>query len=443
MAVILAAFLSTTLVFAEQWPAFRGVNAAGVSTGQAAPVTWNLDDGTNVKWKTAIPGLSHSSPIVWDDSIFITAAISTAADPELKVGLYGSINPVENDDVHDWRVYRVDKNSGEILWEKTAHSGMPKMKRHPKSTHANSTPVTDGKHVVAFFASEGLYCYDFDGNLVWKKDLGMMDSGFFMVKKAQWGFASSPIIHDGVIILQCDIQSGSFLAAFDVTSGKELWRTERSDVPTWSTPTVYSVKGKTRIVVNGFKHAGGYAFDTGKEIWRLEGNGDIPIPTPVISDDLIFIHNAHGRMSPIYAIRTNAKGDISLDDDASTNKSIAWSIPRGGAYTATSIVYGDYFYNCIDNGFVSCFEAKTGKRMYRQRIGETGTSLSASPVASGGRIYYTTEQGNIVVLKAGPKFEIVAVNPLDDVCMATPAVSDGQLIFRTHHFLISVENLEN
>jgi outer membrane protein assembly factor BamB len=443
LAVLAAAMFSADGIRAEQWPSFRGNNADGLSTGKAAPTTWNIDDGTNVKWRTPIPGLSHSSPIIWDDAIFVTAAVNTARDPELKVGLYGDIDPVLNDDVHEWRVYRVNKTTGEIVWEKMAHRGVPIMKRHPKSTHANSTPATDGKHVVAFFASEGLYCYDFDGNLIWKKDLGSIDSGFFRVKSAQWGFASSPIIHDGTVILQCDIQSNSFLAAFNVETGDELWRTARNDVPSWSTPTIYTGDGNTRIVINGFKHAGGYDFKTGKEIWRLEGNGDVPIPTPVIAHDMIFLHSAHGRMSPIYAIRTDAKGEITLDDDATTNDSIVWSIPRGGAYTATSIVLGAYVYNCIDNGVVSCFNANTGERLYRRRMGGTGTALSASPVASGGHLYYSGDEGDIFVIKAGPEFEVVAVNPLKDICMASPAVADGEIFFRTHHYLVAVADTSN
>ena len=187
---------------------------------------------------------------------------------------------------------------------------VPKIKRHTKATHANSTLATDGERLIAFFGSEGLYAYDMKGKQLWKKDLGVLDAGFFMVPDAQWETGSSPILHDGVVILQADVQKDSFLAVFDAKNGKELWRTPRTDVPTWGTPTIHQVNGQTQILVNGFRHAGAYDFKTGKEIWKLSGNGDIPVPTPVVSDGLIYITNAHGPMSPVYAIKDTATGDI-------------------------------------------------------------------------------------------------------------------------------------
>ncbi len=220
------------------WPSFRGRQAKGVAEGYATPTEWSVEDGTNIRWKTPIAGLAHSSPSIWGDRLFVTTAVRTEGDPSLRVGLYGDIASVNEDVVQRWRVYGLDKNTGEILWERTAHEGIPKVKRHPKSTHANPTPATDGEHVVAFFGSEGLYCYDMDGELLWKKDLGVLNSGFFQAPQAQWGFASSPIIHDGRVLVQSDVLEDSFLAAFDIRDGREIWRTERDDVPTWGTPTV-------------------------------------------------------------------------------------------------------------------------------------------------------------------------------------------------------------
>ena len=192
-----------------------------------------------------------------------------------------AIDSVDDDSVHRFKVYALDKRSGEILWERTAYEGVPKIKRHTKASHANSTPATDGKHVVAFFGSEGLYVYDIEGNLKWKRDLGVLDAGFFRVPEAQWEFGSSPIIHDGAVIVQCDVQEGSFLAALDLRDGSVMWKVDRRDVPTWSTPTVVETEGRKQVVVNGWKHIGSYDFRTGEELWRMAGLGDIPVPTPI------------------------------------------------------------------------------------------------------------------------------------------------------------------
>lgn len=421
------------------WPSFRGVNASGVAEGHDTPTAWNVEEKKNVAWKTPIPGLGHSSPIVWGDRIFVTTAVSGKENPELKVGLYGNIEPVQDDTVHQWKVYCLDKKTGKVLWQKTAHQGVPKVKRHTKATQANSTMATDGKDVVAFFGSEGLYCYDLSGNLRWKKDLGLLDSGFFMMPEAQWGFASSPILHDGKVLVQCDVQKGSFVAAFDVKDGREIWRTPRADVPTWSTPTVYrDSAGRTQLIVNGWKHIGGYDANTGKELWRLTGGGDIPVPTPVVGHGLIYITNAHGRMAPIYAIRDSATGDLSSTESAAAAPHIAWSLTREGAYMQTPLVYGDYLYNCRDNGILSCYEAKTGKRIYQERLGTGRTGFTASSVAASGKLYLTSEEGDIYVVQAGPEFKLLSVNPMGEICMATPALSEGTVFFRTQGHLVAI-----
>jgi outer membrane protein assembly factor BamB len=229
----------------------------------------------------------------------------------------------------------------------------------------------------------------------------------------------------------------AFLAALDIKTGKEIWRTPREDVPTWSTPTIFTGGKTTQIIANGFKHIGGYNFETGKEIWKISGGGDIPVPTPVVAHGLVFINSAHGRLSPIYAIRPGAAGDISLEEEEESNESIVWSIRRGGAYMQTPLIYGDYLYNLQGNGSLSCFEAKTGKRIYRETLGKM-TGFSASGVAADGKLYFSSEEGDIFVVKAGPEFEILAKNPMKDICMATPAISEGILFFRTHHFLVAI-----
>lgn len=439
--VIILLFSLTMNLGAEQnWPSFRGPSATGIVEGFAAPVNWDIDSSKNILWKTPIPGLGHSSPAIWGDYIFVTTAVKTKGQSSLKVGLYGDIQSEIEDDVFTWQIFCLNRKNGTIIWDKIAHMGKPKVKRHPKSSHANSTPCTDGTYVIAFFGSEGLFCYDIKGNLVWKKDLGILDSGYYRRPSAQWGGGSSPIIHDQMVIIQCDVQKNSFIAAYNLMDGSLIWKVPRDEVPTWSTPTVYSGKLHSQIILNGYKHIGGYDIKTGEEIWKLKGGGDIPVPTPIVAEDLIFITNAHGRMSPIYAVKISATGNITLDQNSSSNKFIAWSIRRGGNYMTTPIVYGDFLYCCFDNGRLSCFAAKTGKILYRERLSSKSVGFSSSPVAADGKIYFTSEKGEVYVVKAGPEFKLLSVNPMRETCMATPAISQGCLFFRTRNNLVAIVN---
>jgi outer membrane protein assembly factor BamB len=420
------------------WPSFRGPSARGVAEGKPAPTTWDVPGGKNVRWRTPVAGLGHSSPIVWGDQICASSAVSGKANPELKVGLYGDIKPVEDDSSHQWLVMCFDKRTGKPLWQRTAHTGVPKIKRHFKSTHASSTLATDGRFIVAFFGSEGLYAYDMKGTEVWKKDFGVLDSGFFMVPEAQWGFASSPVIHDNRVVIQVDVQKGSFVAALHLPTGRELWRTPRNEVPTFSSPTVLVDGGRTQVVLNGWKHIGGYDFETGKELWRMTGGGDIPVPTPVVDNGLIFITNAHGKMAPIYAVRPTATGDITLKEGETSSPQIAWSYLRDGGYMQTPIVYQGLLYVCRDNGVLSVFDTVSGQRLYQSRLADGRTGFSASAVASNDRLYFTSEEGDVYVIKAGKTFEQIVVNPLGEVAMATPAISEGTMFFRTKSHLVAV-----
>ena len=413
------------------WPQFRGIQAAGVAEGHKTPASWNIAEGKNVAWKTPVPGLGLSSPIVWGDQICLTTAISGQKDAGLRVGLYGDIAPVQDDTEHEWRVYCLDKKSGAVRWQQTAHKGVPKIKRHTKSTHANATLATDGERLIAFFGSEGLYAYDMKGKLLWKKDLGVLDAGYFKAPEAQWETASSPVINDNVVVVQADVQKGSFLAAFDARDGKELWRSARTDVPTWGTPTVHTVKGQPQVIVNGWKHIGAYDFKTGKEIWRLTGGGDIPVPTPVVHEGLIIITNAHGPMAPVYAIRETATGDVTLADGASSNDGVAWSYPRDGGYMCTPLVYEGLVYIVKYNGALNVYDAKTGERKFQERLGGGTSAFTSSPIAADGKVYFASEEGNIFVLRAGPKYELVAQNEMGESVLATPAISEGTLIYRT------------
>jgi outer membrane protein assembly factor BamB len=428
----------------DNWPQFRGPGASGL--GQTAgPVHWDVNASKNIRWKVPVPGLGHSSPVIWGDRIFLTSAVPIeGGDQRLKTGLYGDVEPVEEKAEYRWLVLCFDKATGKVLWEREAHRGVPKVKRHPKSTHANSTPATDGKRVVAFFGSEGLHCYDPDGKPLWQKDFGLLDSGFFVAPDAQWGFASSPALFDEKVLVLADVQQNSFVAALNAVDGNQIWRTARNDVPTWGTPTVHHdiEGGRTQVIVNGFKEIAGYDLTTGKTLWTMNGGGDIPVPTPIVAHGLIYITSAHGPQSPIYAIKLTAQGDITLPRDQDMSDAVAWSVRRGGNYMQTPLVLGDYLYCCRDNGLLSCFEARTGKQMYRTRLdgnGFTGSAVAAAPPAGeGGRLYFTSEDGQVHVIKAGPTFELLATNELGEACLATPAVSGDTVFFRTKGHLIAV-----
>lgn len=421
----------------RQWPSYRGCYAKGVLDNANLPDTWNVETGENVLWKYRVPGLGLASPVIWGNKLFITTAVSEADDKGFKTGMYGSIGSVDDESVHEWKIYCLDKNSGSLLWQKTAYTGVPKQKRHPKSSHANSTLATDGNHVVAFFGSEGLYCYDMDGNLQWEKNFGVLRSVFFVAEDAEWEFASSPIIHDGSVIIQCDVLENSFVAAYDAATGKEIWKKARDEYPGWCTPNIYYHGDQCRVVLNGYKHRGAYDFRTGEEIWKMSGGGDIQIPTPVVHDDMVYFNSAHGRQSPIYAIHVSARGDLTLDEGETTNAYIRWSIPRGGAYMQTMLVYGDYLYNVRWNGSVSCYAARTGEEIWKHKAG-SGNSYISSPVASDGKIYITDDQGMVYILKTGPAYELLAQNDLGEICMATPAITDGIIFFRTINHLIAI-----
>ena len=427
----------------QDWPQFRGIAASGIAEGHPTATTWNVADGRNVAWKVPLPGLGLSSPIVWGKLVCLTTAISGKSDAAIKPGLYGDIQPVEDDSVHEWRVLCLDARDGKVAWERAAATGIPKIKRHLKSTHANSTLATDGERLIAFFGSEGLYAYDMKGKLLWKKDLGVLDAGFFQAPEAQWETGSSPILHDGVVVIQADVQEGSFLAAFDARDGRELWRTPRADVPTWGTPTVHRVAGQAQVIVNGWKHIGAYDFKTGREIWKMTGAGDIPVPTPVAHDGLVYITNAHGRVgAPVYAIRETAKGDITLAEGATSNAHIAWSHPRDGGYMCTPLVYQGLVYIVKFNGVVSVYDAKTGERKYQDRFAAGTSAFTASPVAANGYVYFANEDGQVFVVKAGPTFEIIATNDMGSAVLATPAISEGRLLIRTASHLVAISASE-
>lgn len=432
-----------------RWPSFRGPSASGVAPHAAPPIEWSVSEQRNVRWRTPIPGLAHSSPIVWDDRVFVTTAVRQG-EPAALASLYGSPgygsgDSVRDDAAYSFRVYCLDRRSGAVVWEREACAGVPQVKRHPKSSHANPTPTCDARRVVASFGSEGLYCFDHDGTLLWKRDLGVLNSGapgYPDKSDYQWGFASSPVLHGDRVIVQCDVENDSFLAVLDADDGADVWRAARDEDSTWGTPTVHErgADGRAQIVVNGYKHIGGYDFESGEEIWTLRGGGDVPVPTPVVGHGLIFITNAHGRLRPIYAVRVDARGELTMDP--SSCEAMAWCHPRQGVYMQTPIVVGEHLYCCSDGGVLACYDAQTGEQQYRERLGVGGTGFSGSPVAAGSTLYFSGESGEIFVVRAGPTFELLATNDMGETCMSTPAIGGDCLYIRTRGHLVAIGTRE-
>jgi outer membrane protein assembly factor BamB len=419
--------LSSITIHAQNWPSFRGPNASGVAEGTNPPTSWDIEKSQNVLWKTSIPGLSHASPVIWGNQIFVITAVSSDANAGFKAKDRG-IDLANDDAKYTWMIFALDKRNGRVLWTDKPYEGVPRAKRHVKATQANSTPVTDGRYVVALFGSEGLACYDTNGKLLWKQDLGVLNPGLWDDKESSWGHASSPIIYRDLVIVQADGHKQSFIAAFNLKDGKQTWRVERNEITSWTTPSIYQGKDRTELIANGGRYIRGYDPLTGKELWRFSDNDtQVKMQAPQIANDLIYITGGYPAGRAMYVFRPGANGDISLRSGEDTNAFLAWRSSKGSPYTPTPIVYGDQFYVVADNGVLSSYDAKTGALIYQQRL---PSSFSASPVAADGKLYLASEDGDIFVVKAGRQFELLQKNVMGQPLMATPALTQGMLIVR-------------
>jgi outer membrane protein assembly factor BamB len=446
--IVLAALLSGGSMTARRteitaWPQFRGHHAAGVADGEKLPDAWDVSKGVNIRWKVAVPGLAHSSPITWRDRIFVTSAVSSTPGATFKPGLYGEGTASEDRSKHRWIVMALDARTGKTIWERTAYEGVPKEKRHIKSTYASATPVTDGRIVVAFFGSHGLYAFDLDGKPLWQKDLGRLNNGAYDLPDFEWGTASSPIIYENLVIVQCDQQpaSGSFLIALDVRTGKTVWKTERDELPSWGTPTVYRspLPGRLpELVTNAPNMIRGYDPATGKELWRLGGSSKITAPTPVFTSDFILVASGRRDEKPIFVIRPGARGDITLQPGQSSNKFVVWYKRGRGPYMPTPLIYGDLVYVLGNDGILDAYDLRTGSEVYRQRIPHVGSGFSASPVVSDGQILLSSEDGDIFVVKAGRQFQMIGVNHMGEPLMATPAIAERTLYVRGQRHVFAI-----
>jgi outer membrane protein assembly factor BamB len=426
------------VITAGQWPQFRGTQAGVAADDRSLPEQWS--ESQNVIWVQTIPGQGWSSPVVWDEHVFVTTAISSGTEP---APLPGFADPTidngwaHSTSSHRWIVYDVDIKTGRIRWERELHAGAPPMDRHIRSSYASETPVTDGKRLYVYFGTVGLLAaLDFDGRVQWERQVGVFKSF------QGWGTASSPALHRNRLFIVNDNDGQSFIAAYDTNTGNEVWRRSREERESWSTPVVWEHPQRTEIVVAGERRVRSYGLD-GTLLWELGGMSEFgPIPTPVARPDFVYLNSGHpgSVRRPVFAIRPGASGDITLKPGETSNAYVAWWQPLVGSYQTSSLVYGDYIYTLLDRGFMACHDARTGSEVYSRRRIEAGSSFAASPWAYNGRIYALSEDGDTYVIQPGAQFKVVGKNSLHEMALATPAVSNGSVFLRTRSKLYRIAN---
>ncbi|HYO11865.1 MAG TPA: PQQ-binding-like beta-propeller repeat protein [Thermoanaerobaculia bacterium] len=415
---------------ARPWPQFRGPRASGIGDGQGAPAAWNVATGEGVRFKTPIPGIGLSSPIVWGDRIFVTTAVSGKGDATFRTGLYGDATSVDDTSEHSFRLYALDTATGRVVWEREVHRGVPLVKRHLKSSLSNATPATDGERVVVLFGPIGkLAAYDFSGKLLWQRDIGILDCNDPQAGSAEWGHASSPILYGDLVLVQGDRRKDSFLAAYRLDSGEEVWRVAREEPSTWATPNVLPAPSGDELITNGTTIRG-YDPRTGKVLWSLGPNSEVIVSTPVVGNGMAFVTAGYPPVRPVYAVRPGHRGDLTLPKGERASPAVAWSHPRGGTYIPTPILYRGLLHTVNNNGVLTTYRAETGEQLSMIRLSASGTSFSASPVAADGRLYIASEPGDVYVLRAGPEPELLATHPMGEIVMSTPALSGGLLVIR-------------
>jgi outer membrane protein assembly factor BamB len=443
----------------ETWPGFRGHGMSGIAPGSVVPGTWSATE--NVRWKVSVPGQGWSSPIVWGDTVFLTAGISSKPFKQPTPGLYGNEYiaelqrqglsgeevmrrvrardnelPEESDEIR-YMIYALDAATGKIKWEQEAHKARPSGGRHRKNTYASETPFTDGERLyVSFGQNVGLFCYTLDGKILWKKH--WPPQPIYL----DFGTASSPTVHDGRVYLLHDSEADSYLTALDAKTGEELWRTDRprTGLPrsSWTTPFIWKNEKRTEIVTLGHAMVLAYGLD-GKELWRVTGMS-MPTASPLAAHGWLYVGSgSQGDANrPFLAIKPGATGDITLADGAESNDFIAWRQPRVSGYTPSAIVHAGRAYLVHDSGILAVLNAKTGEQLYKVRVGGGGHTFSASPVAAGDHIYLLTEAGLTFVLAIGDEYKEIARNDLDEMSLASPAIAGGALYIRTESKLYKI-----
>ncbi len=410
------------------WPRWRGPDNDGMARGDA-PLHWS--DTEHLKWKAEIPGRGHSSPVIWGDRIFVTTAVPTdAASTSAGRGRNGFGNNRGPQPEQKLILMALDRNTGKLLWQQVAKVATPHEGYHPTyGSFASNSPVTDGKHVVAFFGSRGVYCYDLDGRKIWEKDFGIQLKMFMTFGEGAW-----PIIEGSKLLLLFDNEVDSFLVALDVATGKELWRTPRPDGNTnWSGPVVITYEGRKQVIVSATKKVHSYDLETGKPIWEVAGLGQNTIPAPVADGGLVFVMSGY-RNPNLMAVKLGREGDLTGTD------AVVWQNQRGNSYTASPVLHDGKLYVLTDSGMLSCLDAKTGKPFYLQQRLPKPYNFKASPVGVNGKLYLASEEGDVIVVKMGETYEVLATNTLDgQMFIGTPAVAGGEIYLRGQNTLFCIK----
>lgn len=423
--LVVVCLASGALARAENWPQFRGPQSGVVADDPRLPESWSQTE--NVVWKTPVPGSGWGSPVVWNDHVIVTAALTASDAEKPKPGLYLGTYITEPKGEYRWMVYDFDFKTGKLRWEREVKAAVPSGAKHLKNTYASETPVTDGERVYAYFGNVGLFVFDMNGTPLWSKPMGpyKMRNG--------WGSAASPVLHRDRLYLVNDNDDSSFIAAYNKVTGAELWRVARTEGSNWTTPFIWENDVRTEIVTAGSERTRSYDLN-GQLLWELAGMSTIAIPTPFARNGLLYISSGYvaDQLRPTYAVRPGGKGDVSLKPGESSNEYIAWSNPTAGPYNPTPLAYGDYLYTLFDRGFFTCHDARTGKEVYpRQRVSAESTGFTASPWAYNGKVFVMSEDGDTFVLQAGPEYKVIGRNSLGEMTLATPAIADRSLIIRT------------
>jgi outer membrane protein assembly factor BamB len=414
------------------WPQWRGPESSGISPEKNVPTEWSATK--NIEWKTPLPGRGHSSPVIWGNKIFLTTSLEGPVITDAKAPthfLRGKefLHPdsVGADRSYTLKVLALDARTGKMLWERTAYEGRVYDHRHKKNTYASPTPATDGRYLYVFFGSEGLYCYDFGGNLVWKASLGPMGT-------MGMGTGTSPVLYENLVIVQCDQEfegEGAFTAAVDKKTGKQVWKSERKEAATWATPLLVRTPERTELVASGAYRIVSYDPATGRELWRTEGLMSNAIPSPVANREMVFV-SAGYPAKKVIAIRLGGSGDLTATPN------IVWKYDKGTAYVPSPILYGEHLYVMTDKGLVTCLDARTGQVKYEGARVPVPATFSASPVAFEGKILLTSEDGDTFVIKAGPVHEVLRSNSLGEPVYASPAIAEGRLFIRGEKHLYCI-----
>lgn len=434
MRVLVPAFLLSALSLTaavDDWPRWRGPRNDGVARGD---VPTEFGEGKHVAWKLDIPGRGFSSPVMWGDRIFLTNAVPIADAPAPAAAgtdngpRRGAGGGAGTGKEYKFVVLAIDAKTGKVIWERVAKTATPHEGYHQMyGSFASNSPVTDGKHVIAFFGSRGLYCYDLDGKLIWEKQFSPMHM------RLQFGEGAAPTLHGNTLLLNFDQESGSFFVALDKNTGKEIWRKERDEVSSWSQPYVVKVNGREQVILSATARVRAYDLATGEVIWECKGLGANVIPAPVVLDDKLVIVMSGFRDPNLLAIKLGGKGDLTGTD------AVVWTNQRGNSYTPSPVLHDGKLYMLTDNGMLSCLDAAIGKPYYAQQRLPKPYNFKASPVAVNGKLYLAAENGDVIVVKLGETFEILATNSFSDhVFIASPAVSGGSMYLRSDKSLFCI-----